>query len=364
MSRVAFVGPIHSWQDGVPELEQLIEPYVTEGFRDHASVFWAAAAPARPELHVPGRPGPYIERPEHAAARRAFENGALYLVGRHNSGKSRLVCQLLRDNPHAIVVVPDQDEPPPSLDGEFDLRHRPVILVFDNVHVAASAWRPLQWFNRFRANPRTTLILTTWNEQDWGEVKVHQSNLFQVLESEPVYLSQREGEDLDEDTGWRLAQEIDMDRETFEQRFDGTPGSLLVDEDAPPPPGEVLPAGEQAGIAITSALAPDVATNLPDVSSTFVGRERELSTLEQMLARNALATLTGPPGVGKTRLAMQFGRTRVADYPDGVWFVDLSQTCDDRQVVEIVSQSVKAGRQTRAEAEDTLVNGFAVCGRL
>jgi hypothetical protein len=74
----------------------------------------------------------------------------LVLVGRHNTGKSRLVCQLLRANPEAVVALPGRIGPP-DLTKESDLRDRQVILLFDNIHVAAGAWRPLEWYERFSA---------------------------------------------------------------------------------------------------------------------------------------------------------------------------------------------------------------------
>jgi hypothetical protein len=56
-----------------------------------------------------------------------------------------------------------------------------------------------------------------------------------------------------------------------------------------------------------------LANNLPCDVSTFVGRERELSELRQLIASSRLVTLTGAGGSGKTRLALQVG----ADLLDG-----------------------------------------------
>jgi predicted ATPase len=69
-----------------------------------------------------------------------------------------------------------------------------------------------------------------------------------------------------------------------------------------------------------SAAAPT--TNLPFAASSFVGRTTELATVESLLTGHRLVTLTGPGGVGKTRLALEAARAR-AD-ADGPWFVELA----------------------------------------
>jgi predicted ATPase len=357
-ARVGYAGPITAWLDGLPGLEQLIEPFVTQTLRDHATVYWATVAPERPELRVRGRRASYLERPEDQDARRAFERGALCLVGRHNTGKSRLVGQLLHDNPDAVVVLPGRMAPP-DLTKESDLRGRRVILLFDNIHIATAAWRPLEWLDRFSAiTERVTLIVTAWNADWWGKVSDVQGDLFEVVGSVPVFLGETEGRDLDEEEGWHLAQQIGMDRATFELRFDGTPGSLLDDADAPPPQAEILPDGERAGTEIHTVTAEqmpaDVPTNLPTVTSSFVGRKRELVALRTLLDAAALVTLTGPRGVGKTRLAVRAAWTFARDYPEGVWYVDLSATRYEHQVADILARSVGAGRRAFAGLDEAL----------
>src|SRR4029453_11551046 len=49
----------------------------------------------------------------------------------------------------------------------------------------------------------------------------------------------------------------------------------------------------------------DAPTNLPMQLPAFVGREREMSEIGDLLSRNRLVTLAGPGGSGKTRLAME-----------------------------------------------------------
>ena len=64
--------------------------------------------------------------------------------------------------------------------------------------------------------------------------------------------------------------------------------------------------------------------NLPASLSTFHGRATEIEELGDLLARARVVTLIGSGGIGKTRLSVETARRRDADYPDGVWFVDLA----------------------------------------
>lgn len=65
-------------------------------------------------------------------------------------------------------------------------------------------------------------------------------------------------------------------------------------------------------------------SSLPVPPTRFVGREAELAQVHALLARSRLLTLTGPGGAGKTRLALQLASAAASDFPDGVWFADLS----------------------------------------
>lgn len=78
----------------------------------------------------------------------------------------------------------------------------------------------------------------------------------------------------------------------------------------------------------------------PAVGSGFVGRAVETAALTAALAGHRMVTVTGPGGVGKTRLSA-FTVERVAEHrPDGAWFVDLSQVLDPRAVVPAVAAAV------------------------
>jgi predicted ATPase/DNA-binding SARP family transcriptional activator len=65
-------------------------------------------------------------------------------------------------------------------------------------------------------------------------------------------------------------------------------------------------------------------TNLPAAWDEVVGRDGEVADLRAVLGTARLVTLTGPGGVGKTRLAVETARRLVAEMRDGVWLVELA----------------------------------------
>jgi len=71
----------------------------------------------------------------------------------------------------------------------------------------------------------------------------------------------------------------------------------------------------------SAAAVRTVRHNLPASLTSIIGRERELVNLKAQLASARLLTLTGVGGCGKTRLALELGRTVQDQYPDGVWLV-------------------------------------------
>ena len=61
--------------------------------------------------------------------------------------------------------------------------------------------------------------------------------------------------------------------------------------------------------------------NLPQQLTSFIGREKEIAELKELLVTTRLLTLTGAGGCGKTRLAMQVAGDLFESCPDGVWLV-------------------------------------------
>ena len=72
--------------------------------------------------------------------------------------------------------------------------------------------------------------------------------------------------------------------------------------------------------------------NLAQQLNSFVGRDREMEQVRQLLANSRLLTLLGMGGLGKSRLSMQLAAVVLEDYPDGVWFVELAALSDPHLV--------------------------------
>ncbi|MFD0901868.1 ATP-binding protein, partial [Actinomadura sediminis] len=73
--------------------------------------------------------------------------------------------------------------------------------------------------------------------------------------------------------------------------------------------------------------AAETVTNLPAIVDVLVGRDREVAAVRELLVADGpgrLVTLTGPGGVGKTRLALEAAGGVVEAFPDGVWLVELA----------------------------------------
>lgn len=82
--------------------------------------------------------------------------------------------------------------------------------------------------------------------------------------------------------------------------------------------------------------------NLPVQSTPLLGREREVEAISSLLRRSdvRLVTLTGPGGIGKTRLSVQVAAEMLDAFPDGVWNVRLSRLSDPTLVVPTIATTL------------------------
>jgi len=100
--------------------------------------------------------------------------------------------------------------------------------------------------------------------------------------------------------------------------------------------------------------------NLPPQATPLVGREAEAEQAGALLdePRVRLLTLTGPGGIGKTRLALQVAAERLERYRDGVVFVPLAEVSDPAQVPAAISQALgvreQAGQPLLEQLQATL----------
>lgn len=84
--------------------------------------------------------------------------------------------------------------------------------------------------------------------------------------------------------------------------------------------------------------------NLPNLLTTFVGRDREMADIKEKLKRNRLVTLVGIGGGGKTRLALQVAADLLDTYPDGVWLAELT-TLTDAALISHTAASILGIRE-------------------
>ena len=112
---------------------------------------------------------------------------------------------------------------------------------------------------------------------------------------------------------------------------------------APPVPVEAY---QQAG---------EPGHNLPSRLSSFIGREREIDQVADLLNKHRLVTLAGVGGIGKTRLSLQVGQKLLNQYPNGVWFIPLDSLSDP----DLVPQTIAAVFDLRETPGRPLVETLA-----
>ena len=78
------------------------------------------------------------------------------------------------------------------------------------------------------------------------------------------------------------------------------------------------------GVPAPPTLAARRRSNLPAMLTDMVGRAAAVAELRALLNERRLVTLTGPGGVGKTRLALETATQSAGAFPDGVWLVELA----------------------------------------
>jgi predicted ATPase/DNA-binding winged helix-turn-helix (wHTH) protein len=112
----------------------------------------------------------------------------------------------------------------------------------------------------------------------------------------------------------------------------------------------VLRPQTQASVASGSIRPP----NIPEPLTSFIGRERDLVELKQLLAVRRLITLLGIGGIGKTRLALQVAGEIADTYTDGVWLAELASINDPSLVPASVAQALGLHERTGRPLTETL----------
>lgn len=91
-------------------------------------------------------------------------------------------------------------------------------------------------------------------------------------------------------------------------------------------------------------------STLPRYETPWVDSSEKIAQVADAMQRARLVTLTGPGGIGKTRLAVETASTQIADYPDGILFVDLASIADSASVLRTVADALGASADIKAPA--------------
>jgi predicted ATPase/DNA-binding winged helix-turn-helix (wHTH) protein len=111
-----------------------------------------------------------------------------------------------------------------------------------------------------------------------------------------------------------------------------------------------------------AAPAPPATTpkhNLPQQLTSFIGREKEIAELKELLGTTRLLTLTGAGGCGKTRLAMQVAADLLESYPDGIWLVELAAVAEPGLVPQTVANVLGLKEQPGENLPQTIIEHLA-----
>jgi predicted ATPase/class 3 adenylate cyclase len=111
-----------------------------------------------------------------------------------------------------------------------------------------------------------------------------------------------------------------------------------------------------AWLDLPLATAEAVRGNLPRPMTEWFGPTAELHRRVADLARRRLVTLTGPGGVGKTRLAVEIGSLTTDEFPDGVWMVELASVAEPDAVLGAVAAALGVIAQDGLPLGDSVVD--------
>ncbi|GAA0799098.1 ATP-binding protein [Spirilliplanes yamanashiensis] len=109
--------------------------------------------------------------------------------------------------------------------------------------------------------------------------------------------------------------------------------------------------------ATTAARGP--AGNLPAEVTSFVGRRHEVGGVRRLLSTARLVTLTGPGGVGKTRLAYRVSAELRRAYTDGVWLAELAELTDPALLEVTVAEALGLPEESARAGSGALTRFFA-----
>ena len=98
--------------------------------------------------------------------------------------------------------------------------------------------------------------------------------------------------------------------------------------------------------------------NLPVQTTSFIGRDLDVAEIAELVREHRLVTLTGVGGVGKTRLALQVAAELVAEFPGGVWLVELAEVGDPAAVPAAVATELSLTPQAGVSLTESIAQSM------
>jgi predicted ATPase len=95
--------------------------------------------------------------------------------------------------------------------------------------------------------------------------------------------------------------------------------------------------------------------NVPTELSSFVGRVHELAEVKRLLATARVVTLTGPGGIGKSRLALRAAHQLGRHFPQGVWMTELAGLDGPDLVPDALARSLGVYDRPEGSIRDALM---------
>ena len=116
---------------------------------------------------------------------------------------------------------------------------------------------------------------------------------------------------------------------------------------------------------ISKKEEPRKLNNLPAHLTSYIGRGKVIREIKKLISEHRLITLTGPGGIGKTRLALQVTSEVQDEFRDGVWLVELASLDDPAQVAHTISRVLALGERegVSPEKSSSIFNKDAISGK-
>src|SRR6266478_8426081 len=215
-------------------------------------------------------------------------------------------------------------------------------------HSVTAASSPISYrFGRFELQPDKRRLLTSGAPVDVG------SRAFDLL----VVLVERDGHLVTKDELLeRVWPKVVVEDNTLQAQV-----SALRKILGPEAIATISGRGYRFALELTFAGAESVLPkhNLPQHLTSFIGREKEIAELKDLLGTARLLTLTGAGGCGKTRLALQVAGDLLQFYPDGIWLVELAALAEPGLVPQTVASVLGLKEQSGESLTQTLAKHLA-----